>query len=187
MILKLFPSILKSVTRRFGIKCERQVSKIRIWQSLKNNFLPASVVKYEPRVNFRLKLYPVLDAIATISPSGKLGLMLIHRSADGRSTELTMDLEGFVAQNDAEIVSSVSETWSDRNRRDIPQKIEPGRSCAEVRDGVHLKLTLPRFNIYVQLTIYLLFTSKSEGYLDEGDTKMEVTVQATEFANIKLF
>jgi len=130
---------------------------------------------------------PILDAIATISSSGKLGLMPIHRSADGRPTELTMNLEGFVAQNDAEIVSSVSETWSDRNRRDIPQKIEPCRSCAEVRDGVHLKLTLPRFNIYVQLTIYLLFTSKSEGYLDEGDTKMEVTVQATEFANIKLF
>lgn len=103
---------------------------------------------------------PVLDAIATISPSGKLGLMPIHRSADGRPTELTMNLEGFVAQNDAEIVSSVSETWSDRNRRDIPQKIEPCRSCAEVRDGVHLKLTLPRFNIYVQLNISIVHKQK---------------------------
>ena len=49
---------------------------------------------------------PAFDAMVAISPSGKL-VMLVHRSADGGSIELAVDLKGSAAQNNAEIVSLV--------------------------------------------------------------------------------
>ncbi|MEK9137205.1 MAG: alpha-L-arabinofuranosidase C-terminal domain-containing protein, partial [Bacteroidota bacterium] len=90
---------------------------------------------------------PVIDAMAVISPSGDLMLMLVHRGADCGAIELTVNVEGFFAQDEATLVTLSGDAWHDRNTLEVPHRIEPQPSRTHVRDGNQLTLTLPPFSL----------------------------------------
>jgi alpha-N-arabinofuranosidase len=92
-----------------------------------------------------LKNIPVLDAMAVVSPNDELVLMLVHRGATYGAIELTVNLEGFMAQNEALVVTLKGETWHDRNTLENPDKITPRHSRAGVLNGNILKLTVLPF------------------------------------------
>ena len=89
----------------------------------------------------------VLDAMAVISPNDDLVLMLVHRGATCGAIDLTVSLEGFLAQNEAMLVTLKGETWHDRNTLENPNRIAPSHSRADVVNGNLLKLTVLPFSL----------------------------------------
>ena len=94
-----------------------------------------------------LENIPVLDAMAVISPNDDLVLMLVHRGATCGVIELTVNLEGFLAQNEAMVVTLKGESWHDRNTMENPDNITPCYSRADVLNGNILKLTVLPFSL----------------------------------------
>ena len=94
-----------------------------------------------------LENIPVLDAMAVISPNDDLVLMIVHRGATFGAIELTVNLEGFPAQNEAMVVTLKGESWHDRNTLENPDNITPRRSRADVLNGNLLKLTVLPFSL----------------------------------------
>ena len=90
---------------------------------------------------------PVLDAMAVISPSGELVLMLVHRGCVCGPIDLTVNMGEFQAQGDAKIITLVGETWHDRNTLEEPDRIAPQHSRADVLGENQLSLTLPPFSL----------------------------------------
>jgi len=90
---------------------------------------------------------PVIDAMAVVATSGDLVITLIHRGAEVGPVELTINLEGFQAQHEAEIITLAGETWYDRNTRETPEKVSPQHSQVTLGSGQQLSLALAPFSI----------------------------------------
>jgi len=90
---------------------------------------------------------PDLDALAVEAPDGKgLILMLVHRSAGAGPIELNVDLGGFPAGTEAEVLTLKGATLSDRNTIDEPARVVPRPSSAEVAGG-KMTLALPPYSL----------------------------------------
>jgi alpha-L-arabinofuranosidase len=94
-----------------------------------------------------LNQVPVVDAMAVLSTTYDLVLMLIHRSAECGSIELDIALEGYRAQNQADIATLAGETWYDGNTLSEPAKITPRYARINVSDGNRLSLTLAPYSL----------------------------------------
>ncbi len=68
---------------------------------------------------------PLIDAMAVVAASGDLVITLIHRGAEVGPIELTINLEGFQAQQQADAVTLAGDTWYDRSTRETPEKAVP--------------------------------------------------------------
>ncbi len=95
---------------------------------------------------------PTIDAMAVVTASGNLVITLIHRGAEVGPIELTIDLEGFQAQQQADAVTLAGGTWYDRNTRETPEKVSPKHSLVALGSGQRLSLTLAPFSV-TQLTL----------------------------------
>ncbi len=90
---------------------------------------------------------PALDAMAVLGPEEKsLMLTLVHRSASAGPIELSVDLGGFPAAKQAELLSLRGANLADENTLDEPERITPRPSTARIETGT-LKLTLPPFSL----------------------------------------
>jgi len=90
---------------------------------------------------------PDLDAVAVLdADEAALTLMLVHRSAHAGPIELTIDLGGFPAGGDAEVLTLRGETLDDENTFDQPRRVVPTPSAAAVADG-KLALTVPPYSL----------------------------------------
>lgn len=95
---------------------------------------------------------PDIDAIAVLTAtdvagSDSLVLSLVHRGADCGPIDLTIALEDFQAQGQAEVVTLVGETWYDRNTREAPEKVVPQCSSLDLATERSLNLVLAPYSI----------------------------------------
>jgi len=90
---------------------------------------------------------PVIDAMSALSPEGNIILMLIHRGANFGDIELTVQLDGFKAQDESEIMVLAGETWYDRNTLEEPDKISLQQSKTSVINNNQIILTLPPYSL----------------------------------------
>jgi alpha-L-arabinofuranosidase len=95
---------------------------------------------------------PVVDAMAVVSDAGRLILTLVHRGGNCGPLDLAIDLEGFRAQGQAEVITLAGETWYDKNTLETPEKVVPHHSEVSLTGENMLSLVLPPYSV-TQITL----------------------------------
>jgi len=90
---------------------------------------------------------PDLDALAVLAEDGDaLLVMLVHRSAHAGAIELSIDLGGFAARPQAEVLTLSGRSLDEENTLQEPERIVPRASTAAVENG-SLRLTVPPYSL----------------------------------------
>jgi len=95
-----------------------------------------------------LKDVPVLDAMAALADrGGALVLMLVHRGAAPGPVALDLELQGFKAVAEAEVITLADSAPYGQNTEAEPERIKPRVTAAKVDEGRKLGLTLPPYSL----------------------------------------
>ncbi len=95
---------------------------------------------------------PVVDAMAVVSKAGHLILTLVHRGGDCGPLDLSIDLEGFRAQGQAEVITLAGETWYDKNTLETPERVVPRHSKVSLTGESALLIILSPYSV-TQITL----------------------------------